>query len=116
MKIKTRMLDDVAILDVSGKLLGGPPSSQELKDQVYQLLDKGIKKFVIDLENVKRMNSSGLGILISILTSIRNRDAELKLAAINETMEGIFVLTKLNSIFDTYKTSEGAAQGFSESN
>lgn len=113
MKIRKRMMNEVAILEVSGKLLGGPPSSQELKDQIYQLLDEGVKKFVIDLEGVKRMNSSGLGILISIHASIRNRDGILKLSAVNETMEGILVLTKLNSIFELYKTAEGAAQSFS---
>jgi len=112
MNIKKRMVGDVAILDISGKLLGGPPVSEELKAQVHQLLDEGIRKIVLDLENVKRMNSSGLGVLISILTSIRNHGGELKLAAINETMKGILVLTKLNSIFDTYKTSEGATQSF----
>ena len=114
MKIKKRMMGDVAILDVSGKLLGGPPSSQELKDQVYQLLDEGVKKFVIDMEGVKRMNSSGIGILISILTSIKNRGGALKLAAVNEMMEGLFVITQLNSIFETYKTSEGAAKSFTD--
>jgi anti-sigma B factor antagonist len=112
MKIKKRMVDEVAILSLSGKLLGGPPDSQELKDQVYQLLDEGTKKIVIDLEGVKRMNSSGLGILISTLTSVRNRGGDLKLAAVNETMEGILVMTKLNTIFDLYKTAEGAAQTF----
>jgi anti-sigma B factor antagonist len=112
MKIKKRMANDVAILDLSGKLLGGPPDSQELKDQIYQLLDEGVKKFVVNLEDVKRMNSSGLGILISVLTSVRNRGGELRLAAINETMEGVLVMTKLNTIFETFKTAEGAAQSF----
>jgi anti-sigma B factor antagonist len=114
MKIKKRMVGDVAILGLSGKLLGGPPDSQEFKDQVYQLLDEGVKKFVVNLEEVKRMNSSGLGILISALTSVRNRGGELKLAAINETMEGILVMTKLNTIFETYQTAEGAAQSFAQ--
>jgi anti-sigma B factor antagonist len=114
MKIKHRTLGDVAILDISGKLLGGPPSSQELKDKIYQLLDEGTMKFVLNMEDVKRMNSSGLGILISVLTSIRNRGGDLKLAAVNDTMEGILVITKLNSIFETYKTAEGAAQAFAK--
>jgi len=114
MKIDKRMMGDVAVLDISGKILGGPPTSQEIKDQVYQLLDEGVSKFVMNLEDVKRMNSSGLGILISVLTSVRNRGGNLKLAAVNETMEGILVLTKLNSVFETYQTAEGAAQSFAK--
>ncbi len=112
MKIKERMVGDVAILQLSGKLLGGPPDSQEFKDRIYQLLDKGINKIVVDLSDIKRMNSSGLGVLISALTSIRNKEGNLKLAGISDTMEGILVMTKLNTIFETYETAEGAAQSF----
>jgi anti-sigma B factor antagonist len=107
------MIGDVAVLGLSGKLLGGPPDSQEFKDVIYKLIDQGITKVVVDLADVKRMNSSGLGILISALTSLRNRKGDLKLAAVNELMEGILVMTKLNTIFDIYKTAEGAAQSFS---
>ncbi len=112
MKIKTRMMNDVAIISLNGKLLGGPPASEEIKNEVYRLLDEGVRKFVFDLEGVSRMNSSGLGILISALTSIKNRGGELKLAAVNETMEGVLVSTKLNTIFEIYGTAEGAAQSF----
>ncbi|MFQ6114531.1 MAG: STAS domain-containing protein [bacterium] len=112
MKIKQRLIGDVAILDLSGKLLGGPPDSDEFKDTIYRLIDQGVVKVVVNLSEVKRMNSSGLGVLISGMTSLRNRNGDLKLAAINEMMEGILVMTKLNTIFDTYETPEGAAQSF----
>ena len=113
MNIKERRVGDVAILDLSGKLMGGPENSQLFRDHIYQLLDDGIRKIVVNLAEVKRMNSSGLGILISALTSLTNKDGALKLAGINETMEGILVMTKLNTIFETYDTAEGAAQSFS---
>ena len=112
MKIKTRMVNDVAVISLNGKLLGGPPASDEIKNEVYRLLDEGVRKFVFDLEGVSRMNSSGLGILISALSSIKNRGGEMKLAAVNETMEGVLVSTKLNTIFEIYGTAEGAAQSF----
>ncbi len=112
MRIKQRMIQDVAVISLSGKLLGGPPDSEEFQDVIYQLIDQGITKVVIDLSDLKRMNSSGLGILISQLTSLRNRNGDLKLAAVSEIMEGILVMTKLNTIFETFKTPEGAAQSF----
>ena len=112
MKIVERMIGDVAVLEVSGKLLGGPPGSQEFKNKIYELIDKDVKKVVVDLAEVKRMNSSGLGILISALTSLKNHDGNMKLASIGETMEGILIMTKLNTIFETYDTAEGAAQSF----
>ncbi|MFQ5709030.1 MAG: STAS domain-containing protein [bacterium] len=112
MKLKQRLIGDVAVINLSGKLLGGPPSSQEFRDTIYKLIDEGITKVVVDMSEVSRMNSSGLGILISALTSLRNRNGDLKLAAINELMEGILVMTKLNTIFETFQTAEGAAGSF----
>ena len=112
MKIKERMIGDVAVLDLSGKLLGGPPGSEEIKEKIYKFIGQNIRKVVINLDEVTRMNSSGLGILISTLTSLKNRDGALRLAGVNETMEGVLIMTKLNSIFEIYDTAEGAAQSF----
>lgn len=112
MKIKQRKIGDVVILDLSGKLLGGPPVFEEFTETIHTLIDEGIKKVVVNLNEVTRMNSSGLGILISALTSLSKVDGQLKLAGINETMEGILIMTKLNTIFETFDTAEGAAQSF----
>ncbi|MFQ5771920.1 MAG: STAS domain-containing protein [bacterium] len=112
MKIKERKIGDVVILDLSGKLLGGPPDSQEFKDTIYKHIENGITKVVVNLNEVKRMNSSGLGILISALTSLRNKNGDMKLAGINDAMEGILIMTKLNTIFETFETAEGATQSF----
>jgi len=112
MKVSSRLIDDVVVISLSGKLMGGPDTSEAVKNEIYKYLDQGIKKFVIDLEKVSRMNSSGLGILISALTSVRNKGGELRLAALNENMEGILVMTKLNTIFDIHMTAEGAAKSF----
>ena len=112
MKLKERVVGKVAILELSGKLMGGPPGSEDFKDAIYRLLDQGINKVVVDLADVKRMNSSGLGILISALTSLRHKDGDMKLSGINELMEGILVMTKLDTIFETFETAEGAAQSF----
>jgi anti-sigma B factor antagonist len=112
MRINERLIDDVAILTISGNLLGGPPGSQEFKDKIYDLINRKITKVVVDLSGVKRMNSSGLGILISALTSLKNQNGSMKLASIDETMKGILIMTKLNTIFETYETSEGAAKSF----
>ncbi len=112
MNIKERRVGDVAILDIKGKLLGGPENAQRFKDAIYGLIDQGVTEVVVNLADVKRMNSSGLGILISALTSLKNKNGILKLAGVNENMEGILIMTKLNTIFETYDTAEGAAQSF----
>lgn len=112
MKLTDRMIGDVAILDLSGKLLGGPPASDEIRDKIYALIDQGITKVVMNLADVSRMNSSGLGLLIQALTSLRNKEGNLKLAGINELMEGVLVMTKLDTIFETHPNAEEAAKSF----
>jgi anti-sigma B factor antagonist len=114
MKIKKQMVGDVAVLSLSMTLFSGAPDSQEFKDQIYQLLDEGVTKFVIDMKGVKRMDSTGLGVLISALTSVRKRGGEFKLSEVNDIMESILIMTKLDSIFETHKTTEAAVQSFAK--
>jgi len=115
MKIAQQMHGDVAVLSLSFTLFGSSaPDSQEFKDQVYQLLDAGVTKFVIDMKSVKRMDSTGIGVLISALTSVRKKGGAFKLAAVNDTMESILVMTKLDSVFETHKTTDEAAQSFAK--
>ncbi len=112
MEIKERIIGDVVILDISGTFMGGPPDSVEFRKTIYQLLDKGINKVVVNLAELKRMRSSGLGVLIQGLTTLRNKNSNMKLAGVGETMEGILVMTRLNTIFETYATAEEAVQSF----
>ena len=111
-KIKKEMRDDIAVLHFSGNLFGGPDSSEKLPDEIKKVLDYGIKKVVFDLEDVKRMNSTGLGILMRGYTTLKNNEANLKLVCLNESIEGVMVLTKMNTVFEIYRTIEGAVRNF----
>ena len=112
MKIKKEMRGDIAILRVSGDILGGPPASDLLPNEIKKIIEEGTRKVVVDIENVKHMNSTGLGLLIRGYTSLKNQDGELKLSGLNDSIRGILVMTKLESVFDTYKTLEGAVRNF----
>ena len=63
-------------------------------EEIKEILDDGIKKVVFDLEHVKRMNSTGLGILMRGYTTLKNNDADLKLVCLNESIEGVMVLAR----------------------
>lgn len=71
-----------------------------LSDSVKDELSRGIKSFGFDFSKLSSINSSGLGILISCLKSIKNADASLKILNLNEKILGIFKLTKLDKVFD----------------
>ena len=113
MSISTRQTDGVTILEPEGKIMGGPEAT-ELRNKLYELIAQNLKKVVIDLTHVEWMNSTGLGILISGMTSLRNNKGELKLTSVNEKVANLFEITKLASVFDTYKTPEEAVNSFGQ--
>jgi len=111
MSIITQQLGGVMVLKPEGKIMGGPEAT-ELRNQLYELIGQNRKRVVVDLFNVEWMNSTGLGILISGLTSLRNNRGELKLAGVNEKVANLFVITKLNSVFDSYGSVSEAVKSF----
>lgn len=111
MKLKTREQDNILILVVKGKVMGGPDASV-FQDTVKAEIAKGHKHFIFDLGGVDWMNSSGLGILIGGLTTIKNADGELKLANVTEKIQSLFMITKLVTIFDSYETVEEAMKSY----
>ena len=113
MTIKEKMYDNVAVIELKGKLMGGPETT-ELHDKVKEIIAKGSNKVVIDLGKVKWMNSSGLGALMGAMTSLRNAEGDLKLANVTEKVESLFMITKLITIFETHNSIDSAVAGFSE--
>ncbi|MGD9142164.1 MAG: STAS domain-containing protein [bacterium] len=111
MKLSVRKTDTVAILDVSGKLMGGP-DADVFKETIRNLLDEGFKNVVVNMSQVPFINSTGLGILISAYTTLRKEDGVLKLANVTERIDSLLMITKLGTIFETYSSEEKAVESF----
>ena len=112
MKYKIREKDGVVLIDLSGKLMGG--SDAELfKDCIYDLLEKGRKKIIVNLGKVTWINSAGVGILITGYTTMRKKEGDLKLLNVSEKIKSILYVTKLNLIFDCYENEEDAIESYS---
>ena len=105
MEITEREQSGVIILKLSGKIIGGPDATT-LNDKLHDLVESGKTKVVADLSKVNWMNSSGLGILIGALTTIRNAGGELRLAAATEKIRNLLTITKLTNVFLIYDTVE----------
>jgi anti-sigma B factor antagonist len=114
MKIKEKIEGDVAIITVTGNMMGGPETTA-LHDKVKSLIADGIKRVVIDLKGVKWMNSSGLGVLMACMTSLNNAGGSLKIASVTEKVKSLLMITQLMRIFDTYENAERAVGSFVES-
>lgn len=111
MKFKTKEIDDVVVIELKGDMMGGPDSIR-LREKLHKLLEKGKKKVVVDAGKVKFINSSGLGILISALTTMRNGGGDLKLANLTDRLENLLTITKLVKIFDIHDSVEDAIKSF----
>jgi anti-sigma B factor antagonist len=88
----------VHYLFMEGDLIGdeaGPMLAEMVSDSV----EEGIKVLVIDLEKVRYISSSGLGLLITLLTKMKNAGGELFLTAPSEHVKKLLIITKLNGIF-----------------
>ncbi len=111
MKLTQQQQGEIVILEPKGKIMGGPDATL-LHDKLHEIIDSGIKRVVIDLSKVDWMNSTGLGILISSYTTLRNSDGELKLANVTEKIQSLLVITKLVTVFDSHNSVDEAIEAF----
>ncbi|OGU03624.1 MAG: hypothetical protein A2085_00605 [Gemmatimonadetes bacterium GWC2_71_10] len=101
---------DVVVVDVEGQLIVG--NRQELKARILEALEAGDRKFLIDFTHTGYIDSSGLGVLVSLSKKIRDEGGELKLAGLNEDLRTLFELTKLDTLFAISDTAADALTQF----
>ncbi len=111
MKIKTTEKYEAVIIELKGNVMGGDDTKM-FNEHVHKLIDQDKKHIVIDLSGVKFMNSSGLGMLIGGLTTLKKADGVLKLASVTDKIESLLMITKLITIFESYDTVDEAVQAF----
>lgn len=111
MKLSHREENGIMVIEPKGKIMGGPEST-ELHDLLHDLIDQGKKSVVIDLSRVDWMNSTGLGLLISGLTTLRKSGGELKLANVTDKIQSLLTITKLVTIFKSFDTVDEAVRSF----
>jgi anti-sigma B factor antagonist len=107
LKIASREVSGVSVLDLSGQITLGEGSVQ-LREAVRGLLGRGKKNILLDMGNVDYIDSAGLGELVSAFTSAKNQQAEVKLLKLTRKVQGLLQLTKLYTVFDI-KDDEAAA-------
>jgi len=110
MSFTTKKHDGVVITEIEGQLIVG--NRQELKQKMLDELEKGAKKFLIDFAKTGYIDSSGLGVLVSLSKKIREQGGELRLANLNDDLKTLFELTKLDTLFQIAETREKALSSF----
>ena len=107
MLLKPRRLDDVVILDLSGRITIGE-GTLIIRDALKKLLDAGERKFVLNLADCDYIDSSGLGELVTPFTTVRNANGELKLLNLTYKVRDLLQITKLLTVFDSYDDETAA--------
>jgi len=109
MLLKPRRLDDVVVLDLSGRITIGE-GTVILRDTIRKLLDAGNRKFVLNLSNCDYIDSSGLGELVTSFTTVRNSGGDLKLVNLTRRVQDLLQITKLLTVFESYNDETEAVK------
>jgi len=101
------------VIEFKGNVMGGP-DAVSLNEKLHELIEDGKTNVVADLGKVKFMNSSGLGMLIGGLTTMRKAGGDLRIANPTDKIESLLVITKLITVFKHFKSLEKAVTSYSD--
>ena len=100
--LKTRRLDDIVILDLSGRITIGE-GTLTIRDALQELLRAGNRKFLMNLADVDYIDSSGLGELVTLFTTVRHQEGgQVKLLNLTRRIHDLLQITKLLTVFESF--------------
>ena len=111
MDISTRTVNDIIIVDLSGKITLGEGTAM-LRNQVRTLLSDGHTKILLNLGDVSYVDSSGIGELVSAFTSASNKGGTLKLLNLTKKLQELLSITKLLTVFEAHEDEGSALASF----
>lgn len=111
MKITERLVGDVVILDLQGKILIGEGDDQ-LREAVTKLADSGKTKILLNLAEVPYVDSAGLGEIVRCYTTVSRKGGKLKLLHLTKKIQDLLAITKLLTVFETYDNEDEAIKSF----
>ncbi|HEX9651446.1 MAG TPA: STAS domain-containing protein [Cyclobacteriaceae bacterium] len=114
MKYTHEIIDNILRIRLSGDLIG-EDSGMNLVGIANDSLSQDVKLCIIDISDLRYINSSGIGVLITILTKFRNKGGEVYLLHPSENVQKLLIITKLNAIFQIADNEDEAVQKLKKS-
>ena len=114
MQIEERVVGDVVVLDLKGKITLGE-GDELLKDKVNSLVNQGYKKIVLNLGGVPYIDSAGLGEVVRTYTTVSRQGGSLKLLNLTKRITDLLSITKLLTVFETFDSEQDAIRSFAVS-
>jgi anti-sigma B factor antagonist len=112
MEISTRYRDNVAILDITGEIIGD--ARFDLNTAIQEQVDSDRVGLILNLEEVPMMDSVGLGMLVAAYTSLARKGTKMVLLNVGRSIRYLLVITKLDQIFEKYDDEDEAVESFKE--
>lgn len=113
LNISERLVGDVTVLDMDGKITIGE-GSVALRTAIRRLLEEGKTRILLNLARVGYIDSSGIGELVSSYSSINKEAGHLKLLNLTQKLRDLLTITKLLTVFDVYESEEEALASFKQ--
>lgn len=105
MELEEKRVGEVLVVQLRGKLMGGK-GSEAFREMLYRAISDRIVNVLVDLSEVTWMNSSGLGMLISGLTTMRSAGGDLRLVGLNEGTRRPLQITRLDAVFQVFGSQQ----------
>jgi anti-sigma B factor antagonist len=115
MNISQRIVGNVALIDLSGRVTLGE-GTETLRDKINSLLNQGHRNLILNLSGVDYVDSAGLGEIVSSYATVRRNGGSLKLVGLTSRIRDLLSITKLLTVFDTFDAEQDAVRSFSSVN
>ena len=112
LKISTRDVNGITIIDVSGRIVFGDEAAM-LRDKVKGLVPTS-SRLILNLAQVSYIDSGGIGTLVSLFTTARAAGGDIKLVNLTRRVGDLLQITKLITVFETYDNKTQAVQAFAQ--
>lgn len=113
MQINERVVGDVIILDLKGKMTLGE-GDELLREKVSSLVNQGQKKLIMNLDGVPYIDSAGLGEIVRTYTTVSRQGGKLKLLNLTKRIEDLLSITKLLTVFEVFEDEAEALQSYAD--
>jgi anti-sigma B factor antagonist len=110
-KLTTRQVGDVTVVDAVGRITLGEGAST-FRDSVRELVASGHKKMLLNLGEVSYIDSSGIGEMVSGFTTVANQGGQLKLLNLTKRVKDLLQITKLYTVFEVFDDEAAAIRSF----
>ncbi len=110
-KLSTRQVGDVTVIDAAGRITLGEGAST-FRDTIRDLAAKGNQKLLLNLSEVSYIDSSGIGELVSGFTTVTNHGGQLKLIGLTKRVKDLLQITKLYTVFEVFDDEASAVRSF----